>query len=1084
MKNLALTTVALCTFLALLAFPARLGAQGITTSALSGTVTDASGNPVVGASISAVDTSSNTQYSSVTRAGGRWDISNVKTGGPYRVTASANGASKSKSGIYTTLGQTTDVNLQLSGGAGPQAPTTTTSTEGAAETERVTVQGTSVEELYSSDRTGTSTYVDKKEIKNLPTITRSLNDYIRLTPQISTLGRQGASAAGQNNRSNNIQIDGATISDAFGLATAGGGTGAPTESAEPISLDMIDQFRVNIAPFDVRESNFSGASINGITRSGENQFHGAAYGFWRDENLVGDGSRVRQPVAAFHENTYGAWVSGPIFKDVLFFVLSYEGKRATVPIQGDTSRFSSHFNGGPGSNSIQEIIDITRTQYPTNAPGFDPGSIGPESTTINDDKYFLKLDWNILPGHHASLTYNHVDGTNQFGLSRGTTYDLHSRQYTKPIEFDSLSVQIFDTWSPSFSTESIFVFNNTSAERVPQGIFPQVIVHETYGDVRFGSEQFSQENFLNQEVVSETFNANWFVGNHQITVGTSDEGLEFRNKFLRDFFGSYDFRAAFGNSATQNYRLGQPSNYAVTFPTVPGTIPITEVRLWDLGFYAQDKWKILPNLTVTYGLRFDTHVFPDDPYFNPTFAAQFPGRSTSQVDDDYVLGPRVGFNWDVFNNKNTQLRGGTGIFGTRTLGVLYTNQYGGTGVDFQRVSANINTAIPGFFKGNVDNPPPPPGTTGRNLPPEIDLNDHDFKTPQIWRSSLALDQKLPGGVVATIEGLYGKNLEAVTERNINLGILTGYRSEDDRPIFGGDPGRFAPFNGTNSSGFARDPHFDRVILLANTHSGYTYNITGQLERPDPGDGWYWKAAYTYGRAYDVNSTTSSQAASNFGFNPVAGNPNVDVLSTSDFELRHRFLAVVTYTFALRKGWETTIGAFYEGAAGHPYSVLYNGDANGDGQFSNDLIYVPTGLTDPIFAKWAGRTGETALQNWTLYNQYIDNNKFLSKYRGEIAPRNGGRDPWINRIDLHFAQHIPLRWVSAEITADILNFGNLLDDNWGQIKRYSAFGTPQPVTLNSTTGRYTYTGTGAKATVQSENDLDSRWKIQLGCRISF
>jgi hypothetical protein len=1077
-----LTSLLLLILVALLGLPAKVGAQGVTSSSIGGTITDTSGNPVVGAQITVVDTSSGTRYQGVSRGGGRWDISNILAGGPYRVTASANGQTKSKSGIFTQLSQTTDVNLQLSGGAAPEtAPTTTTTTAGATETERVVVQGTGVEDLYASDRTGTSTYVDKKEINNLPTITRSLNDYIRLTPQISTLGRQGASAAGQNNRSNNIQIDGATISDAFGLATAGGGTGAPTESAEPISLDNIAQFRVNIAPFDVRESNFSGASINGITRSGDNQFHGSAYGFWRDENLVGDGSPARQPIAPFHENTYGAWVSGPIFKDVLFFVLSYEGKRATVPIQGDTSRF--RFTG-PGG--VQDIIDITENQY-----HFNPGQIGNESTTINDDKYFLKLDWNVLPGHHASLTYNHVDGTNQFGLARGTTYDLKSRQYTKPIHFDSLSFQVFDNWSPSFSTESIFVFNNTSAERVPNGIFPQVIVHETYGDVRFGSEQFSQENFLNQEVISETFNANYFLGNHQFTVGTSEELLEFENKFLRDFFGSYDFRAAFGNSATENYRRGQPSNYAVTFPTVKGSIPITEVRLWDLSLYAQDKWKVFKNLSVTYGLRFDTHVFPDDPFYNPTFAARFPGRDTSQIDDDYVLGPRIGFNWDVFDNKSTQVRGGTGIFGTRTLGVLYTNQYGGTGVDFQRTSANINTAVPGFFTGNVTNPPNPPGTTGRALPPEIDLNDHDFKTPQIWRSSLALDQKLPGGVIATIEGLYGKNLEAVTERNLNLGVLTGYRQDEHahRPVFGGDPGHFPPFNGTSSSGFARDPHFDRVILLANTHSGYSYNITGQLERPDPGDGWYWKGAYTYGRATDVNSTTSSQAASNFGFNPVAGNPNVDTLSTSDFELRHRFLGVLTYTFAFKKGWDTTIGAVYEGASGHPYSVLYNGDVNGDGQFSNDLIYVPTGLTDPIRAKFrAAGTNPTPAQNlanFAAYNDYIENNNFLNKYRGQIAPRNGGRDPWINRLDLHFSQKIPVKWVTAEVTADILNFTNLLDDNWGQIKRYSTFGTPQPVSYNSTAGTYTFLPkVGTRPTVQSENDLDSRWKIQLGMRFSF
>jgi hypothetical protein len=1072
MKKLTLTSLLLLIFAGLLALPARVHAQGTTTSSLGGVVTDSSGSPVVGAEINAVDTSSGTKYSTVSRAGGRWDISNVRTGGPFRITASANGQTKTRSGIYTTLQQITDVNLQLGGGPGPSAPTTTTTTttEGAT-TERVVIEATAVQDLYSSDRTGTSTYVERKEINNLPTITRSLNDYIRLTPQISTLGRQGASAAGQNNRSNNIQIDGATISDAFGLATTGGGTGAPTESAEPISLDMIDQFRVNIAPFDVRESNFSGASINGITRSGGNQFHGAAYGFWRDENFTGDGPPARQPIAAFHENTYGAWLSGPIFKDVLFFVLSYEGKRATVPILGDVSKFIPHFTGDNSiaDTSIQHIINITQSQY-----GFDPGQIGSESTTINDDKYFLKLDWNILPGHHASLTYNHVDGTNQFGLQRGTTYDLHSRQYTKPIHFDSMSFQVFDTWNPSFSTESIFVFNNTSAERVPQGLFPQVIVHETYGDVRLGSEQFSQENFLNQEVISETFNANYFIGNHQITVGTQEELLEFKNKFLRDFFGAYDFRATNANpalglpafTATQNYQRGAPSNYSVTFPSVAGSIPITEVRLWDLSLYAQDKWKIRENLNITYGLRFDTHVFPDDPFDNSKFAAAFPGRSTSQVDNDYVLGPRIGFNWDVFNNKNTQVRGGTGIFGTRTLGVLYTNQYGGTGVDFQRITQNFSTPPANFFTGKFNPPPPPPA--GQPVVAEIDLNDHDFKTPQIWRSSLAVDQKIPFGLIFTAEGLFGKNIEAVTERNLNLGKFTGFRSEDDRPIF----------NGAKPS-----TQFGNVILLANTHSGYSYNLTGQLERPDPGDGWYGKVAYTYGRAYDVNSTTSSQAASNFGFNPTSGYVNNDVLSTSDFELRHRFLAVLTYTHAIWKGWDTTIGAVYEGASGHPYSVLYNGDANGDGQFSNDLIYVPTGPNDQIFQHWGSTATQTAAQNFASYLAYIDQNPFLRRYKGKIAPRNGGRDPWINRLDLHFAQKIPVKWVSAEITADILNFTNLLDDNWGQIKRYSTFGTPQPVTLSSA-GVYTYTGVGSKATVQSDQDLDSRWKIQLGCRISF
>jgi hypothetical protein len=1072
MKKFSLTTVVLCLLAVVLALPARLAAQGVTSSSITGVVTDASGKPVAGAAISALDTSTGTAYTAVTRETGRFDIPNVRTGGPFRITASANGLTKSKSGVFTTLMQAAEVNLQLSAAA--PAATTTTTTEAGATTERVVVAGTAIEDLYSSDRNGTSTYVDRKEINNLPTITRSLNDYIRLTPQISTLGRQGASAAGQNNRSNNIQVDGATISDAFGLATTGGGTGAPTESAEPISLDAIDQFRVNIAPFDVRESNFAGASINAITRSGDNTFRGSVYGLGRNESLVGEGSPIRIPVAAFHEYTYGARLAGPIFKDTLFFFASYEAKRALIPIIGDTSNFPLA--------SVQRIIDDTNTLY-----GFAPGGTGTESTIIEDDKFLLKLDWNVLPGHHASVTYNHVDGTNQFGLGRGNGFfDLKSRQYTKPIVFDSTTVQIFDTWTDKLSTETRFVFNNTIAERVPNGIFPSVAVVETFGTVSLGSEPFSQENSLKQEQMELTMNANYVIGNHEITLGTQNEFIAFENKFLRDFFGTYTFRSSAAvpaqgtnpaipaMTATQNYERGAPTNYAVSFPTVPGSIPITEVRLFDFSGYLQDKWKLRPNLLLTGGIRFDTHVYPDDPLFNPQFATDFPGRSTSDISGDLVISPRLGFNWDVFDNKKTQVRGGTGVFGTRTLGVLYTNQYGGTGVDFKRVSQTFGGTgnqplTPGFFRPDPNNPPPPTG--GRTLAPEIDITDTDFKTPSSWRSSLAVDQKLPFNLIATVEGLYTKSLEAVTERNLNLKPPTGFRPEDGRPIFGG---------------FAGDTNFDRIILLTNTHRGYSYNLTAQLERPDIGDGWYSKVAYTYGRAYDVNSTTSSQASSNFGFNPVAGNPNTDTLSISDFELRHRFLAVVTYTFALKKGWDTTFGAVYEGASGHPYSVLYNGDANGDGQFSNDLIYVPTGLNDPIGAKFRAPTGsgQTDAQNFANYNNYIDNNEFLRKFRGQIAPRNGGRDPWINRLDLSFRQRIPVKWVWAEFTADILNFTNMLDSNWGQIKRYSSFGTPQPVTISSA-GLYTFNnGVGTKPTIQSENDLDSRWKIQLGIRISF
>lgn len=981
-------------------------------------------------------------------------MSNVRTGGPYKITATANGQSKSKSGVVTTLSETAEVNLQLGAAAAaaePAAPTTTT--EGA-QTERVVVQGSAVDDIYSSDRTGTSTYVTRNEINNLPTIARSLNDYIRLTPQLSTLGRQGASVAGQNNRSNNIQIDGATTSDAFGLATTGGGTGAPTESAEPISLDTIDQFRVNIAPYDVRESNFQGASINAISRSGDNHLHGSVYAYGRNEDLIGDSSR-NTPVADFHEYTYGIRLGGPIFKDTLFFFASYEAKRAVFPISGDTSRFNLV--------SVENIIDITKNQY-----GFDPGGIGDETQTVEDDKYFVKLDWNITKGQHFTIRYNHVDGFNQFGLSRGTTFDLKTRQYDKPITTDSLVAQLFSSWTSSFSTEARFGYNYFQADRVPNALFPQVIVHETYGDVRFGTEQFSQANSLRQEIIEATVNADYFIGNHQITLGTNNELTEFRNLFLRDIFGAYDFRATTGFTATQNYQRGAPSNYAVTFPTIPGSLPETEVRQFNFSGYLQDKWKILPNLTLTAGLRVDTHIFPDEPFFNPLFERDF-GRSTSSISDDVIWSPRAGFNWDVFNDKKTQVRGGAGIFGARTLGVLYTNQYGGTGIDFKRVSQTFGGTgnpplTPGFFNPDPTNPPVP--TRGRTLAPEIDITDKDFEAAQLARGSIGVDQKLPFGLIGTLEALYAKTLVGVAFQNLNLAPQIGTRPEDGRPIYGG-------------SNF--DKNFDRVILLTTTDKGYSYNLTAQLERPDPGDGWYGKLAYTYGRAYDTNSSTSSQAASNYGFAVTKGNPNDenDGYGTSDFELRHRILGVLSYTFAFRKGWDTTVGFVYEGAAGHPYSLTYSGDVNGDGEFSNDLLYIPRGPSDPIGAKYISQA------NFLAFNRFIKSNEFAREHRGQIAPRNGGRDPWINRLDMHFAQKIPVKFVEAEFTVDVLNLTNLIDDSKGQLKKFSNFGTPQPVTYSTTTGKYTFVpNRGTAPTVQSSENLESRWRVQLGVRLTF
>lgn len=692
--------------------PDTVRAQGVTSAAIEGVVTDASGQPVVGASVTGVHTPSGTSYSTVSRSGGSYTLSNVKVGGPYTVTVSASGSSSKRiTGVNTDLSQATRVNVKLSVAAAPSA-VVTDAAAAPGDPARVIVEASSVDdEIFSPTRSGTATNVGRQQIESLPTISRSLQDFTRITPQVN-----GGSVGGANNRFNNISIDGATINDAFGLEASG----LLTARSEPISLDVIDQVRVSLSPYDVRQSNFTGGSIDAVTKSGTNKFHGSVYGYYRDADFVGrtsfvaptpanDRGKLHSRLNGFEEYTYGFTLGGPIIKDKLFFFVGFESKRRREPQLGSigvTSDGSGFFTATALANT-NLYIGTTLNQY-----NYNPGTTGTQLDHVYDDKYFARVDWNITKDQKLTIRYNHVESEFTDGASRSNSaYTLTGRQYLRPYSSDSVVLQLFSTWTPTFTTEARVAYNVLRTERQVVTPFSSVAALVEGGKtLNFGVERSSQQNQLDQDVIESVLNASYFWGNHTITAGINVDNFSYRNLFIQDAFGTYTF------TTPAQYAARVPARYQFSY-LLPGGSDTVNWSYYNLGAYIQDEWKATKNLTLTFGLRADMPIFPTDPRRNAQFAADFGGRDTSKLPDGQVaFSPRFGFNWNIFGTDfnaaqeapaspdakggpyatsrkrwwelGTVLRGGAGLFNGKTPSVWISNQYSNTGLDFVRVDTN------------------------------------------------------------------------------------------------------------------------------------------------------------------------------------------------------------------------------------------------------------------------------------------------------------------------------------------------------------------------------------------------------------
>ncbi len=1091
--------------LSFLALPNGPAAAQSTNAAITGTVTDDTGEPLPGANVIAVHEPSGTEYGTSARVDGQYTLRGLRVGGPYTVRATFVGFQASEeTDITLSLNQTLRLDFELF--------------EEGAELEGVEVIARRSEQI-SRDRTGARTNVSAEEIDRLPTIDRSLADLARLTPQAA--GGGSSSIGGRNNRFNAIQIDGATLDDVFGLA----GTGAPggQAGAQPISLDAVQEFNVDIAPFDVRQNGFTGGRINAITKSGTNTFEGSLRYLGRNEALIGD--LDGQGADEFDEHFIIGTLGGPIIEDRLFFFVSGELVRESSPLG---TRVGPDLDGSNVFREPTSTLDQIR-QVAQNTYDYDPGGFTPLSQRTDNNKVLAKIDWNIDNRNRLSVRHNYVSAQDDQGLGRGTnTFSLENRQYIFESVQNSTALELTSQLSNNAFNEARLVYTRVRDERVPADQpFPQTrITLPSNRNVDMGINRFSQANQLDQDIFEFTNDLFYSFGDHSLTFGTRAEVFQFRNVFIRDFYGDYQFEGfTIGEetiSAIEAFERGQPISFEHSFARdedgnfVPDDARrAAEFTGAQIGLYAQDEWDVTDELRLTIGLRADLPMLPDNPTRNPDVEETFPEFRTDEVPGGFssiLWAPRFGFNYTndlLFPGLDTQIRGGAGLFSGRPPFVWISNQYSNTGVEFARINVNIDpeevyTDEDGIYDPNfsacfpgtadpADQPKPggdclsridgfaPEGTT------EVNITDPNFRYPQTLRTNLAIDQELPFfGLTATLEGLYSNSINDVSYRDINQQVVG--ESAYGRPVYG-EAGRFG-----NPDRI--DNRFTNVLVLDNTNQGYEWSVTGQLQRRVRA-GLSGSVSYTYSRAKTTNSATSSQAVSNWRFNPSTDINNPE-LGTSDFEVRHRALATLNYRIPWSNRSATTFGLFWEGRSGSPFSWIYLGDAGADGT-NNDLVFVPATENDVVLTS----------DNWELLDAFIAGEDGLNQFRGEIVDVNSGRDPFQNRFDLNVRQEFTTFGNQRfEVQATLENVLNLLNDDWGRI-RFSSFndqlawefeGFVEEGDIGSEIGGRLITADDVGKDIINFNEntarqklrddffntanTSSRWQLQLGVRYIF
>jgi hypothetical protein len=1075
---------------ALLAAPSQAAAQ-VTTSAMRGSVTDSAGRPLEGAQIEAIHQPSGSRYAATTRADGRFTLPGLRVGGPYTVSAARLGYQKQTQGnISLALGVPADVNFRM--------------VAAAVQLTAVTVQAEAG--VMASTRTGAATQVSREALEQLPTISRRISDFVRLTPQFTG----GGSFAGVDNRLNNIMVDGSYFNNSFGL----GGQPGDRTGVSPISLDAVEQVQVSIAPFDVRQGNFVGAAVNTVTKSGTNSFTGSLYRLSRDQGMSGrDAGANRFNPGTFSFGQVGATLGGPIIKDRLFFFASYEDDELTQPM----TTFLANTGGQTVTGNVTRVLKSDLDQlssflqqkfnYATGPyEGYDRGT---PST-----RFLGKLDFNLNSRNKLSLRYSQLESVTDVIMSGSSSLGFGGRNgNSNAISFGNSNYGIMENirsvvgeynaqFGGNMANQLIVGYTKHDESRQSKGsMFPTVdILNNGQTYTSFGFEPFTPNNELRYNSFQVQNNFHIYGDRHDLTFGTSLEWYESENVFfpgsqsvyvynsLNDFYTDANDFLANPNRTTSPVNLRR---FQVRYANIPGMEkPVQPLEVLYAGGYAQDEWRATDNLRVTAGIRVEQARFGNTAFANSA-ADQLAFRDetgksvrygTGKLPDPTLLfSPRLGFNWDVRGEGTTKVRGGTGVFTGRPAYVWISNQIGNTGVLTGFEQLDNTTARP--FNPNPDRYKPATVTGAPAASYELALTDRDFMFPQVWRSNLAVDRKLPWGLTGTAEFLYGRDVNGVYYINANLPApSSAFTGPDARP-------RWTAGNRIHSN-------VSSAVVLKNQDVGYNYNASFSLERAFV-NGLFLKGAYSYGISRNTVDA-GSIAFGSWNNNEHPGDPNNPGVGYSLNSQGNRWFAVASYKKDYLKAGATGISVFLESFVNGQASYRFSGDLNGDGGTSNDLIYVPRNASEMNFEAFtaSGRTFSVAEQQ-AAFETFIGQSGYLASRRGQYAERGGAFGRMVTRADLSVTQDL-FRNVGSlrnrvQLRLDVLNFTNLVNRRWGVSYR---FRNTQPLIARGAdaNGRALYRmanfgnvllGEGAQRGEFIANaGAGDVWRMQLGLRYNF
>ncbi len=1059
----------------------------VTTATISGLVKDSKGAALASATVTVEFPDAGIKQVLITKTDGRFTVPNLRVGGPYKITVNhVSHQQVISENIFLELGLNNSVEFTMQ--------------EAATVLTNVTVASSS--KVFDDKRTGASTNITNRQLRTLPTISRSADDFLRLTPSASST-YNGMSFGGRNGQYNNFSLDGAVFNNPFGLdaPTPGGQT-----NAQPISLDAIEQIQVNLAPYDVTQAGFTGAGINTVTKSGSNRFSGTTYLFYRNQSLTGKKvSGTKFVVPDLSQLQGGFAFGGALKKDKLFYFLSFETEQRTDGASSYVARNAGN-DGKTNTSRVLEADLIAVSNILKNRFNYETG---PYQGFIHDQtnyKWLAKLDWNISQVHKLSFTYNGLDAKKD-KPAHPSAIGRRGPDYTT-LQFQNSGYQIVNKLN-SFGTElkSNFKGNAANKLRMVYTLFrdnrnpfstPFPVVNISKFNSRYivaGHEPFSINNDLKQDAIQITNDFTLYKKKHTFTFGGSYESFKFANSFnlvgygFNMFLGDVDIQTFKDSVPTGRplwfgvFNLDQFNTYAKN-RAAANKWALVEMTLGQFSLYAQDEIQVSPKVKMTFGLRMDKPVYSNASYTTPntqddvfapnagTFTGTFSSGSPTILNSDVLtlfdengkpitngkgkdldntqlpttkplFSPRFGFNWDVKGNKTLQLRGGSGLFTGR--------------FPFVWIGNHIGNPFSSFYNATHKN----------------------FRWPQVWRTNLGTDFKIPAGTIFSIDLAYTKDVKAMMVRNYRLGTPTGVLNSgtgDKRSIY-------LPANQGNTN----------TYVFTNTKEGYQLNFSLQAQQTFK-KGLFAMAAYNFNVAKDASSISAEISSDAFDRNPILNNANQAINSNSLYGNKHRFIIAASkrYDYGKDKKWATTFSLFSSWTSGNRFAYVYGGDINNDQTGSNDLLYVPTdaeidNMTFTTLTDVNGVNQNQATQR-QAFKAFIAQDEYLSDLRGQYTEKYGGVTPGYSQLDLRILQDLILNAKSRkslQFSIDVVNLGNLISSKWGVRKYATTSGYFQPLSVSYNNNAPTYQfDPSQKTTFVDSPDLLSRWQIQLGLRFNF